>query len=64
MSVFVYRNYCICEAWENAPQDICQQVGDYKELLEMSLEDLTGIKSDDEKNHKQSASMQSNEIMH
>lgn len=46
MLPFAHRNYCICKAWEDAPPDLCQQVMKYKELSEMSLEELEEIASD------------------
>src|ERR1019366_7513773 len=40
MSNFAYRNSCTRDAWENAPPDIRQKVEAYKNLSEMSLEEL------------------------
>lgn len=48
MSSFAYRNSCTHDAWENAPPDIRQKVANYKNLSEMSLEELENMEIDDD----------------
>lgn len=52
MPKFAHRNYCIRKAWETAPADLRQHAIKYKELSEMSLEELEGLLSDDGVNGK------------
>jgi hypothetical protein len=64
MPKFAHRNYCIRKAWETAPAHLRQHAIKYKELSEMSLEELEGLLSDDGVNGKRCVSTRSIGIAH
>ena len=52
MTAFAHRNSCMHEAWKNASPEIHQHVMEYKNLSEMSIEQLEGMEIVDKENRK------------